>query len=188
MQQTQSELPALWSRCGKHLRGVSCLLMKGCRFSWTSFLAATLVIALWLAPSHSSQSKERVFTAGEKPIADQLRFIRNLGDDVRVQTTRDLAQKIRKLPVTKNKLYLAMWLAGRSTEGDIGHDTLQEVATTLAEALREQPVPWPEQKSGDSATPAARRPAEEYLELATLVRYEHVNASLDDPQFAAAIA
>jgi len=128
-----------------------------------------------------------VFTADEKPIADQLRSIRNLGDDVRIQTTRDLAQKIRKLPVTKNKLYLAMWLAGRSTEGDIGHDTLQEVATTLAEALREQPVPWPEQESGDSATPAARRPAEEYLELATLVRYEHVNAFLDDPQFAAAI-
>jgi peroxiredoxin len=99
--------------------------------------------------------------------------------------------KIRKLPATKNKLRLALGLAGRSTEGDFGHSTLQEVATTLADALREQPVPW--QESGNAAgsagegARATRRPADEYYELATLVRYEHVEASLEDPQFSAAM-
>jgi len=32
------------------------------------------------------------------------------------------------------------------------------------------------------------QPAQPYVELAMLVRYEHVQASLDDPQFAAALA
>jgi peroxiredoxin len=64
-----------------------------------------------------------------------------------------------------------------STEGDFGHDMLQEVATTLAAALREQPLP------AEKAQPP--RP---YVELAELVRYEHVQATLDDPQFAAAVS
>src|SRR5204863_8157725 len=66
----------------------------------------------------------------------------------------------------------AEWLAGRATEGDFGHDTLQEVTTTLADAIHEQP-------------PKEQGP---YTELASLVRYEHVDASLDAPQFAAAMA
>jgi hypothetical protein len=40
-----------------------------------------------------------------------------------------------------NKVKLANGLASLSTEGDFGHDTLQEVATTLAGALREYPLP-----------------------------------------------
>jgi peroxiredoxin len=64
-----------------------------------------------------------------------------------------------------------------STEGDFGHDTLQDVATTLAAALREQPLPA---KNG--------RPPLPYVELAELVRYEHVQATLDDSQFAAAVS
>ena len=68
-------------------------------------------------------------------------------------------------------------LANLSTEGDFGHDTLQEVATTLADTLRQQPAP------DDHGQPAAA-----YSELAQLVRYEHVQASLDVPQFKAAMA
>jgi peroxiredoxin len=88
-------------------------------------------------------------------------------------------------------------LAGLSTEGDFGHDTLQEVATTLADTLRERPVPWAkpaEQKSSDAGSNAAPRvPAYPYIELATLVRYEHVEASVDlnlnnDEQYRAAMA
>jgi peroxiredoxin len=75
-----------------------------------------------------------------------------------------------------------MGLAALSTEGDFGHAALQEVATSLADALREQPVPAPAEKTGGAAIPA-----DEYVELATLVRYEHVDASLDNPQFAAAM-
>ncbi len=95
----------------------------------------------------SAQKKEVVWSAEEKPIADQIHGLRGLADDVRAGTTKDLALKIRKLPASENKLRLAVGLAGLSTEGDFGHDTLQEVATTLADTLRERPVPWAEAKA-----------------------------------------
>jgi peroxiredoxin len=38
------------------------------------------------------------------------------------------------------------------------------------------------------AEPSKGKPADPYLELAQLVRYEHVAANLDDPQFAAAMS
>jgi len=119
-----------------------------------------------------AQKQEIVWSDREKPIVEQLHNIRNLPDDVRARTTKDLAIQIRQLPSAPNKLRLAVGLAGRATEGDFGHDTLQEVATTLADAIKEQPP-----KKQDA-----------YLELASLVRYEHVNASLDSPEFAAAMA
>ncbi len=43
--------------------------------------------------------------------------------------------------MTSNKLRLAGGLAHLPTEGDFGHDTLQEGANSLAAALREQPQP-----------------------------------------------
>ena len=54
---------------------------------------------------------------------------------------------------------------------------MQEVATTLADVLHEVPVPA---KQGQPAAP--------YVEFAQLVRYEHMQASLDDPQFVAAMS
>jgi len=131
-----------------------------------------------------------VWSADEKPLADQIHGLRGLADDVRAETTKDLALKIRKLPATENKLRLAVNLAGLSTEGDFGHNTLQEVATTLAETLRERPVPWAEPKNPDAASKATREPARPYIELATLVRYEHVEVSPDlnnDEQFRTAM-
>jgi peroxiredoxin len=144
----------------------------------------------------SAQKKEVIWSADEKPLADQIHGLRALADDVRAKTTKDLALKIRKLPPTENKLRLAVNLAGLSTEGDFGHDTLQEVATTLADTLRERPVPWAkpaEQKNSDAGTnaTATRAPAYPYIELATLVRYEHVEAPADlnnDEQYRAAMA
>ena len=100
-----------------------------------------------------------------------------LPDDVRARTTKELALQIRQLPATPNKLRLAVGLASLSTEGDFGHDTLQEVATTLADTLLQQPVP---DEKGQPAAP--------YVELAQLVRYEHVQTTLDVPQFKAAMA
>src|SRR5271157_3234811 len=151
--------------------------------------AAIITIALQLA---SAQKKEVVWSADEKPLADQIHGLRGLADDVRAGTTRDLALKIRELPATENKLRLAVSLAGLSTEGDFGHNTLQEVATTLAETLRERPAPWAEPKDPDAASKAtaAREPARPYIELATLVRYENVEVSPDlnnDEQFRAAM-
>src|ERR1017187_314863 len=158
-------------------------------------LAAVLVgVMNFGLPLASAQKKEIVWSADEKPFTDQIHGLRGLADDVRAGTTKDLALKIRKLPATENKLRLAVGLAGLSTEGDFGHNTLQEVATTLAETLRERPVPWAKPKSSDAGSnaAAAREPAYPYIELATLVRYEHVEASLNsnnnDEQFRAAMA
>src|SRR5271165_6113954 len=82
-----------------------------------------------------------VWSGQEKPIVDQLRGLRKLPDDVRARTTKELALQIRQLPAAPNKLRLAVGLANLSTEGDFGHQTLQEVATTLADTLIQQPVP-----------------------------------------------
>ena len=124
-----------------------------------------------------AQEQKVVWSSQEKLIAEKIRGLRGLRDDVRARTTKNLALEIRHLPVAPNKLRLANDLANLSTEGDFGRDTLQEVATTLANALREQPI---QAKQGQPPRP--------YVELAHLVRYEHVQASLDDPQFAAAIS
>jgi len=124
-----------------------------------------------------AQKQEIVWTAQEEPIAEQIHGLRQLADDVRARTTKELALQIRALPATPNKLRLAVGLANLSTEGDFGHDTLQEVATTLADTLRQQPVP---DEKGQPAAP--------YVELAQLVRYEHVQTTLDAPQLKAAMA
>jgi peroxiredoxin len=113
-----------------------------------------------------------VWSDQEKPIVEQIRGLRQLDDSVRARTTKDLALQIRQLPVVPNKLRLAGTLSNLSTEGDFGRDTLQEVTTTLAQALQEQP---PAGKPGD--------PDELYVELASLVRYEHMKAESDNIQF-----
>jgi len=135
-------------------------------------LVIAIALTFLLASGLLAQKQEIVWSDQEKPIVDQLHNIRNVPDDARSGVTKDLALKIRQLPAVPNKLRLAMGLASRATEGDFGHDTLQEVATTLADAIKEQPP----------------KEQDDYLELASLVRYEHVNASLDSPQFAAAMA
>lgn len=139
--------------------------------------AALFLIGLSTSRFSAADDQTVIYSEQEKPIVEQLRGLRQLPDDVRARTTKDLARQIRQLPATPNKLRLAGGLAGLSTEGDFGHDTLQEVANTLAAALREQPQP---SKNGELDF--------NYLELASLVRYEHVQAALENPQFTAALA
>lgn len=140
-------------------------------------LVHTLLSLVILAPIALKAQEKVVWSDQEKPIVEQLHGLRKLDDNVRVHTTKDLALQIRKLPVVPNKLRLAGALANLSTEGDFGRDTLQEVTTTLAEALREQP---PAGQKGE--------PDSLYVELASLVRYEHMQAASDNPQFAEAMA
>jgi len=146
------------------------------RNHWTiaSLLSAGIVILLAL--SVCAQEKV-VWSDREKPIVEQIRGLRKLDDTVRARVTKELALQIRQLPVVPNKLRLAGALSNLSTEGDFGLDTLQEVTTTLAQALREQP---PAGKPG--------QPDEFYVELASLVRYEHMEAESDNPQFKEAFA
>ena len=159
--------------------------MRSAAFVTVVFLLAGVLPA-------TAQNNKVVWSAEEKPIAEQIHGLRGLPDDERAQTTKELALKIRKLPAGDSKLRLAVGLAGLSTEGDFGRDTLQEVTTTLAESLRERPLPWPKAEkaaaSEASQTSTGKEPAYPYVELATLVRYEHMQGSLDDPQFASAMA
>ncbi len=134
--------------------------------------------ALLVSPlTARAQKQEIVWSDQEKPIVEQLHGLRKLPDDVRGQTNKRLALQIRQLPATPNKVSLAYGLASRATEGDFGHDSLQQVTTTLADALREQPQP------DDKGQPAAA-----YMELAQLERYEHMQVSLDAPAYKAAMA
>jgi hypothetical protein len=126
----------------------------------------------------------------EKPIVEQMRKLRGLPDDERAIATKRLAVRIRQLPAGSNTELLAESLANLVTEGDPGAEALQEVAATLAQALREQPAAAPERqaKPAAPATAVQDQPAMSYVTLAQLVRYEHVQVSLDDPRFAAAMA
>jgi len=140
-------------------------------------VAIALCLAAFIYPiSTAAQGRDASWSKPELAIREQLGHLRGLADDVRARTTGQLALDIRALPKTGHKLSLANALASLSTEGDFGHDTLQEVTTTLATALKEQPVPM-----------NGAEPDFAYVELATLVRYEHVQASSDDPQFKAAM-
>jgi len=144
--------------------------------AFTIFLCA-LAVLVGRSERVLAQQPEIVWTEQERPILDKIRTLRKLPDDDRARTTRQLALQIRDLPAGMNKVRLANNLANLSTEGDFGHDALQEVATTLGTALREHPLP---------ATP--KGPPAPYVELAALVCYEHVEGKLDDPQYAAAVA
>src|SRR5579863_1344037 len=141
-------------------------------------MAPVLTTSVLILLSFSLLAQDKtVWSDREKPIIEQIRALRKLDDALRAGTTKSLALQIRQLPAVPNKLRLAGALANLSTEGDFGRDTLQEVTTTLAAALREQP---PTTKNG--------QPDELYVELASLVRYEHMQATSDNPKFAAAMA
>ena len=147
--------------------------------SFVRKLAATAklvlpLLALVVLPAATAQQTPD-WTEQEKPIAAGIIGLRGLPDDVRAQTTKDLALQIRALPASPNKLALANKLASRATEGDFGNDTLQEVATTLADALQQAP-------------PQEKLSPDPYDELAQLVRYEHVQASVSDRRFDDALA
>jgi peroxiredoxin len=138
---------------------------------------SALTASVLLACSLLAQEKI-VWSDQEKPIVEQIRGLRKLDDTVRVRVTKELALQIRQLPVVPNKLRLAGALANLSTEGDFGRDTLQEVTTTLSDAIREQPPSRGERGEPNDA----------YAELASLVRYEHMHASSNDLQFAEAMS
>jgi len=134
--------------------------------------AGALAVVFLLRPPLQAQQPN--WSEQEKPIAGELHGLRALPDDVRSRTTRRLAIEIRALAAKPSKLRLAENLANLSTEGDFGHDTLEEVAATLAGAIRENPA----EAEKDQA----------YAELAQLVRYEHVRVELDDPRLQAALS
>jgi hypothetical protein len=143
-----------------------------------SAIKSLILLSLLASFAAAQQPPAPVYTAQEQPVYTQIKSLRSLPDDVRAKTTKDIALEIRALSASSpNKLHLAEYLASRATEGDFGHQTLQEVTTTLAQSLQEQPPP--EDKG---------QPAGGYLALAGLARYEHMQVSCDAPQYKAAMA
>jgi peroxiredoxin len=144
--------------------------LAGCLGLWTGVVLCAPVGA-------EAQTQQIVWSKQEKSILEDIRNLRNLSEGNRAKMTKQLALKIRQLAAGANKQRLATTLASLSTEGDAGKDTLQEVATTLADSLCEQPIP---------AGPQG--PEKPYSELAKLAHYEHLPVNLDDPQYAAAMS
>jgi len=140
-----------------------------------SVTAAALLIALFATPYRSAQ-QTNTRSADETAISKEISGLRDLPDDVRAGKTKELALRIRQLPMSPNKVPIALSLANLSTEGDFGRDTLQEVTTSLASAVKESPA-----AEGKDGTPAGP-----YIALAQLARYEHMQVSLNDPQLTAA--
>ena len=110
--------------------------------------------------------------ASEKDITKRLENLRSLPEAKHSAEIGKLALDIRALPAGLRKLQLADSLVHLSTEGDPGQQNLQDAATTLATALKENPIHG---KDGKPASP--------YLELAKLVRYEGMTTDLTDPQY-----
>jgi thiol-disulfide isomerase/thioredoxin len=107
-----------------------------------------------------------------KTIKKGIEALRQVPPDKRGAATRELAMEIRALPASRDKVVLANSLSHLSTEGEDDTDVIQQVATTLSDALTGTPIP---STSG--------KPTEPYYELARLVRYEGVTTTLSDPQF-----
>jgi len=147
--------------------------MKALGYSRTALLAAAALLA---GPLTLAAQSHIAWSGDEKPIVQKLRGLRSLSDSERPKATVELALQIRQLAPASHKELLADQLANLVTEGDPGHDALQEVAATLAQALKEQPPATEEGKPNGA-----------FVTLAQLVRYEHVQISSDNPQFAAAM-
>ena len=138
--------------------------------------AIALAVAFLSALACGAQEKA-VWNEQEKPIVAEINGLRKLDDNIRSERNKSLALQIRHLPASPNKLRLALGLANLSTEGDFGRDTLQEVTATLENAVNEQ-----------HPAASAEGPNDAYVELASLVRYEHMKAQSSDPQFAQAMS
>jgi peroxiredoxin len=130
-------------------------------------LLASLVFLFALA---AYPQRGPALTPEETAISTQIASLRSLPDEAWTQSVAKLARQIQQLPPTPGKAALIASLGSRVTEGDAGHDTLQVVASTMAQVLRDSPN-----------SPVAST-------LAELVRYEHVEASSDNPKYLAAMA
>src|SRR5579862_5791658 len=120
------------------------------------------VALLFATPLHSPQHIAA--------IDFQLPDLSKMSGSKRTLAIGQLARKIRTFSGCAEKGVLASELADAAD--DVPYDTLQEVTTTFSEALKG----CPSQFEGW------------YLQLARLVLYSHMRASLDDPRLTAAIA
>ncbi len=133
-------------------------------------LTATLVaIGIWAPLRLAAQEPSSLAVA--KATDREIEKLGDLPDDARARAVKDLALRILQQPA-RYAVALASNLVVDGTEA-IDRDTLQDVTTTLAGALRKSPT-----QGNDTA----------YMQLAELARYGHMEVSLDDPRFTAAMS
>jgi peroxiredoxin len=131
-----------------------------------SLLIATICLLFLGAYAQSQPS----LSVQEKAISTQISQLRGLPDDQWTLAVGKVARQIQQLPAGAVKEGLIGNFGNLVTEGDAGHDTLQVVASTMAQVLRDSP------NSQIAST------------LAQLVRYEHLEVSTDNPHYMAALA
>jgi len=102
---------------------------------------------------------------GPAGISERMGTIRKLPTDAdRARLVVELVRDIAAVPPGVRKLNLISNLANLATEGDLGKPALGALASTFAATLREK-------ESGTSG--------DDYVRLATLVRYEHLEVPYD---------
>ena len=114
--------------------------------------------------------------ASESSVMSELRSFATATTPQPPATVIKIATDIRALPASQLKLQLADGLAHLASRVDPGVAAFQAIADTLVQSLAE---------SSDSDT--GGQSAALYLDLAKLIRYEHVTTTLDDPHLAQAM-
>jgi peroxiredoxin len=129
---------------------------------------ALLLVALLAPPRLEAQDSPALALA--KAIDQEILQLKDLPGDAQPRAVKDLALRIRRQP----KAYgvALAWNLAVNAEA-CGRDALQEVATTLAGALRASP-----QDHNEDA----------YGTLAEFARYDQLQVSIDDPRYTVAIA
>jgi len=110
--------------------------------------------------------------AAAKAMDQEIENLSDLPDEARAQAIKDLVLRIRRQP-KQYAVALAYNLAIAATEAT-ERETLQDVTTTLADAIQKSPDKY--------------RDDSQYTMLAKLARYSHMQVSLNDPQYAAEIS
>ncbi|HKE26854.1 MAG TPA: TlpA disulfide reductase family protein [Bryobacteraceae bacterium] len=110
--------------------------------------------------------------AAAKALDQEILKLNTLTPDARPAAIHDLASRVRKQPRSYIAT-LAFNLCAVTGESD-GREVLQDVANTMVEAIRRSPAKY---VAGNL-----------YTNLASLARYGHVEVTLDDPKYAAAVA
>jgi peroxiredoxin len=128
---------------------------------WDASGPLTIAVAPRMPPTNSAPTPEQAISA-------RMGKIRSLSDAERVKTVLDLAHAIEALPKDE-KAGWASSLASLATEGDNGKEAMDAVAAALGQGIQEGP---------------AR--ARNYMELASLIRYEHTSAPFSSPALDAA--
>ena len=134
------------------------------RFAPLTLLPLILGIAAW--------GQQPAVSAEEQAVRDRLRKLRSLSDEEWTRSVAELASQIHSMPAGAMRQRLIGSLVNLSTEGDAGLATLQMIADTVVEVVKELP---------------ADKRSSYYESLAGLVRFEHVRVTLDDPQFPEAL-